>query len=62
MKYMNRFLDLRFVIGLFFFLTGCLLLAYQFFHGEGSLNLWCGALFALFGLMMMLFSKKEREG
>lgn len=54
---MNRFLDLRFVIGLFFLLTGFILL----FAYADVINLWCGGLFILFGALMTLLSKNEKE-
>ncbi|SIN64387.1 hypothetical protein [Chitinophaga niabensis] len=59
---MNRFLDLRFVIGLFFLLTGTILLLHKVFHPEQpDVNLWCGGLFVLFGLLMTMLSKNEKE-
>lgn len=59
---MNRFLDLRFVIGLFFLLTGIILLLYKVFRPEQSnINVWCGGLFVLFGLFMTMLSKNVKE-
>ena len=59
---MNRFLDLRFVIGLFFLLTGAILLVYDLLHAaSGGINLWCGGLFMLFGLLMTFLSRKNEQ-
>lgn len=56
---MNRFLDLRFVIGLFFLLTGLILLGYGLVRDSGGgINLWCGGLFVVFGLLMAVLSGK----
>ncbi len=58
---MNKLLDLRFVIGLFFLATGALLTGYYFFSGKSSseypsVNLWSGIGFLCFGAFMVLLS------
>jgi len=58
---MEKLLDLRFVIGVFFFIIGVLLLIHGFSatdltgHVE-SVNKWCGGIFILFGVVMILLS------
>ncbi|HEY4209665.1 MAG TPA: hypothetical protein VGM31_22725 [Puia sp.] len=64
----KKLLDLRFVIGLFFLLVGLLLVAYSFFaagdiKNAGTVNRWCGIVFGLFGLFMILISSnRSRDG
>lgn len=58
---MDRFLDLRFVIGLFFILTGLLLLLYGCFHQHQAINLWSGGIFMIFGLFMVFLSFKVKQ-
>lgn len=58
---MDRFLDLRFVIGLFFILTGLLLLAYGCVPPTEAANLWSGGIFLLFGLFMTFLSFKVKQ-
>ncbi len=59
---MDRFLDLRFIIGLFFLLTGLALLLYGVTHTEGSgINTGCGVLFIAFGALMALLSPKANK-
>ncbi len=72
---MNKILDLRFVIGVFFTIVGILLLGYGlagYSHpGEvnlnkaagwgwppegSSINRWCGILFGIFGIAMIILS------
>lgn len=54
---MNKLLDLRFVIGLFFTVVGLLLLVFSFTSSEGhSINTWCGAVFCIFGVLMIVLS------
>ena len=67
---MNKILDLRFVIGVFFTLVGLLLFAHSFADaGEWNLNKtigwakdhsainrWCGVAFFVFGIAMILLS------
>ena len=54
---MNKLIDLRFVIGAFFVIIGALLLIYHFVSdSDTDLNLWCGAGFGAFGLLMILLS------
>ena len=53
---MERFTDLRFIIGLFFSLSGVILLLCYFSAVEGNhpeLNLYSGILMLLFGLLML---------
>ncbi|WP_423737852.1 hypothetical protein [Chitinophaga caseinilytica] len=57
---MERLTELRFIIGLFFLLTGLLLAGYSVFRGEAGINLWCGLLFVGFGGLMALFSPKPK--
>ena len=58
---MDRLLDLRFVIGLFFLLIGILLLGHSFLSNseDQSVNQWCGGTFVLFGIVMLLLSSKK---
>jgi hypothetical protein len=62
---MNKLFDLRFVIGLFFLIIGLLLIGYGFFLGsveyEKEVNLYCGLLFASFGLIMFMLKPKRKE-
>ena len=56
---MNKILDLRFVIGIFFTLIGILLLGYSFMTGNESgksTNQWCGVIFICFGVVMIILS------
>jgi uncharacterized membrane protein len=55
---MNKLLDLRFVIGLFFTIVGIMLLVYGLMaSGDGnSLNRWCGIVFIIFGVFMIILS------
>jgi len=59
---MNKLLDLRFVIGLFFSVVGLLLIIYFLLdakEGPAKVNAVCGGLFLLFGLGMVLLSYKK---
>lgn len=61
---MNKLFDLRFVIGLFFFVIGILLLLYYFIAAKGidqrsDVNLWSGLAFVLFGILMLLMSRNK---
>lgn len=59
---MNKLFDLRFVIGLFFSVVGLLLLIYSFMEAAARtqiINRWCGGLFLLFGILMVLLSLKK---
>jgi uncharacterized membrane protein len=58
---MDRFLDLRFVIGLFFILTGLLLLVYGCFPPTEMANLWSGGVFLVFGLFMAILSFRVKQ-
>jgi putative Mn2+ efflux pump MntP len=58
---MNKLFDLRFVIGSFFALVGILLLFYGFLTTDVSnnahaINKWCGAVFVIFGVLMIILS------
>ena len=59
---MNKLFDLRFVIGSFFSIAGILLLIYGFFieaKEASSVNKWCGGLFLLFGIVMIILSLQK---
>ena len=61
---MNKLLDLRFVIGVFFTALAVLLLGYSFFAAglsddAKSINRWCGSLFLVFGVLMIIFSLRK---
>ena len=62
---MKKLTDLRFIIGLFFSLTGLILLLTYFITVEinhPKLNLYAGGLMLLFGLVMLvLFYKGDAE-
>ena len=61
---MNRLIDLRFVIGLFFFVIGIILLGYSFITSvvdAVSINRWCGILFIAFGAFMLFLSYRKDE-
>ena len=61
---LNKLLDLRFVIGVFFTLIGLLLLVYSFTTGgatesAGSVNRWAGVVFTIFGILMIVMSFRK---
>ena len=62
---MQKFTDLRFIIGLFFSLSGLILLLCYFTAPESNhpeLNLYAGGLMLVFGLVMLvLFYKGDAE-
>lgn len=63
---MNKLLDLRFVIGLFFLATGSLLVGHYVIVGKSqgdypTINLWSGMGFLLFGVFMVLLSLRKEE-
>ena len=62
---MRKLTDLRFIIGLFFSLTGLILLLTYFITAESNhpkLNLYAGGLMLVFGLvMLLLFYKGDAE-
>jgi hypothetical protein len=61
---MNRLIDLRFVIGLFFLIIGMILLGYSFITSVAdavSINRWCGIVFILFGVFMLFLSYRKDE-
>jgi hypothetical protein len=56
---MRKLFDLRFVIGAFFTVVGILLLIYGFIvetEQASPVNRWCGGVFTLFGLVMIILS------
>ncbi|SDE09818.1 hypothetical protein [Niabella drilacis] len=62
---MNKLFDLRFVIGLFFLVTGLLLVLYYIVKGtalDGKVNLYCGILFVVFGSSFLLSVKRKSGG
>lgn len=62
---MNRLLDLRFVIGVFFLVVGILLLIEGFVHSQNGLediNRWCGGIFCVFGIVMIVLSSSKSAG
>lgn len=63
---MNKFFDLRFVIGVFFLAVGILLLIYSFFNEavmHASVNRWSAIFFIIFAVVMILlsFDKKPED-
>ncbi len=61
---MNQLLDMRFVIGLFFFIVGALLIIYGIGfvtsdEYKRNVNLYIGLFFVLFGSFMIFISKKK---
>jgi hypothetical protein len=60
---MNKLLDLRFVIGLFFTVIGILLFFYNLVSDraldESGVNRWCGIAFTVFGLLMIFLSFRK---
>jgi uncharacterized membrane protein HdeD (DUF308 family) len=63
---MNKFFDLRFVIGLFFLIVGILLLIYSFTNvheAHQAVNRWCSISFIVFAIVMLLlaFGKNPKD-
>jgi hypothetical protein len=61
---MNKLLDLRFVIGLFFTIIGLLLLIHSFIYageveGGQTINRYTGFTFLLFGVFMVVLSFRK---
>jgi hypothetical protein len=59
---MKKLFDLRFVIGIFFLVIGVLILLYGFFDAAAdpmSVNKWCGVIFTLFGILMLILSLRK---
>jgi hypothetical protein len=61
---MNKLLDLRFVIGVFFATLSVLLLGYSFFAAglmddAKAVNRWCGVALGVFGVVMIILSFKK---
>jgi len=64
---LNKLLDLRFVIGVFFTVIGGLLLGQSFLStpcvAACSINRWVGTIFLAFGILMIVMSfQKESQG
>lgn len=64
---MNKLFDLRFVIGAFFTVVGLLLLLYGLFTNNTAenahmVNRWCGGIFTIFGIVMIIISTQKLEG
>ncbi len=56
---MNKFFDLRFVIGVFFLAVGILLLVYSFTNEtvlHAAVNRWSAIFFIVFAIVMMVLS------
>ena len=54
---MKKLFDLRFVIGLFFTVIGLMLSVYHQFSNElSNINFWCGLVFLVFGISMIVLS------
>ena len=62
---MDRLLDLRFVIGLFFLIVGILLLVYGFLIVNSKeylmINALCGMVFTIFGSIMIWLSRNKGD-
>lgn len=63
---MKNALDLRLVIGAFFFLVGLLLFGGSFLmHPDPgkteAVNRWCGLLYVVFGVVMLLMWKAQPQ-
>ena len=59
---LNKLFDLRFVIGSFFSIVGILLLIYGFLietEASRNINRWCGIVFLLFGIVMIILSLQK---
>ncbi len=61
---MNKILDLRFVIGLFFVIVALLLVGHSFFSAETTedaktINRWAGLAFGIFGILMVVLSFRK---
>lgn len=61
---MNKLFDLRFVIGLFFFIVGILVFGYGFLAAKNDsqvVNQWCGGIFIVFGVIMIILSYQKNK-
>lgn len=63
---MNKFFDLRFVIGIFFLAVGIILLIYSFFNegvAHAAVNRWSSVFFIVFAVVMIIlsFDKKPED-
>ena len=59
---LKKLFDLRFVIGSFFTIIGVLLLIYGFLNKTdqaNSVNQWCGGVFVIFGIVMIILSLQK---
>jgi cytochrome c biogenesis protein CcdA len=63
---MNKLIDLRFVIGLFFTIIGILILVYSFVTkvdvDNQSVNRWGSIAFIIFGVVMIVISLGKDTG
>jgi cytochrome c biogenesis protein CcdA len=63
---MNKLIDLRFVIGLFFTIIGILILVYSFVTkvdvDNQSVNRWGSIAFIIFGVVMIIISLGKDSG
>jgi hypothetical protein len=58
---MRKLFDLRFVIGSFFSVVGLILIIYGFLSTDRASNAhltnkWCGGIFIVFGILMIILS------
>jgi len=60
---MNKFFDLRFVIGSFFTVVGILLIIYSLLtkNEMQDVNRWCAGIFIVFGIIMILLSYQKKK-
>lgn len=61
---MNKFFDLRFVIGIFFLIIGIILLAYSFTNPaveHAAVNRWCAITFIIFAAFMLFLSRDRKS-
>lgn len=61
---MNKFFDLRFVIGTFFLILGLMLVVYGlvvFGQSHSDVNIICGVIFIIFSVFMIVFSLKKND-
>jgi TRAP-type C4-dicarboxylate transport system permease small subunit len=62
---MDKLLDLRFMIGMFFIIIGLLILGYSFTNpteAHQEINRWCGIVFSVFGALMVVLSFQKDAG
>lgn len=61
---MNKFFDLRFVIGAFFLVLGLMLVIYGLAvlgQSHSDVNIICGIIFIIFSAFMIVFSLKKND-